>query len=374
MSSASSRTGSVWLRRAGISLESMAESGAAFEFRRIVLIGRTGSGKSTLCNVLAGGEDIHFHEEDSAKSVTQHVKSQRFPVKYGEKTLIFDLIDTVGFGDTELSTEKVLEELANLAVVCKGGIHQVIFVTNNRFTDVERECLDLVQSVVFARSILPYMCVVRTRCDDFEDDETVARIKSEMQGLSDILKEVDHFFLVNNPPFTSRSTTKKRRTNTSIRQASRKKILAHLVENCTEVFNPPKLVEIVDTIEDHLIRYKKLETEYKMQVEREEALKGALKESHHQLKEQSDRHHDERQDLQKKLDHQHREKEDLQKKLDDQATKIQFVVHSTMDPAELRETMYKDALVKYNDLTWFDRLKTWRPRRAYFMKTEALKK
>eukprot|EP00117_Sycon_ciliatum_P041289 scpid66363/ scgid30229/ Putative protein PHLOEM PROTEIN 2-LIKE A3 len=341
----------------------MADSETSCDLRRIVLIGRTGSGKSTLCNVLAGGEEIHFHEEDSAKSVTQTVKSQRFPIKYGEKTLTFDLIDTIGFGDTGLSTEKVLEELANLAVVCKGGIHQVIFVTNGRFTDVERECLDLVQNVVFARSILPYMCVVRTRSDDFQNEETVARMKSVMQGMSNLLKEVDHFFLVDNPSLTARD---KRKQHTLMRQASRKKILAHLAENCTETFNPPKLVEIVQNIEGHVILYKRLKIEFKILEEKMDTLQRGLKESQHQLKEQSDRQHDEREDLKKKLDSQHRDKEDLQKKLDDQATTLRVEFQEMMNAPETREQMYQEALARYFDLAWYKRLTKWRPNRESF--------
>jgi len=66
----------------------------------ILLVGRTGGGKSTLANVLSGIESASAESENSA-SKTREIQKINFEHK-GEKIGVenYQIIDSIGIGDT----------------------------------------------------------------------------------------------------------------------------------------------------------------------------------------------------------------------------------------------------------------------------------
>ena len=75
--------------------------------RTVVLIGRTGSGKSTCANTLAGyGEDKDkdkmFGESCSSISETKELESRTVVVSWRGKEYTLKIVDTIGIGDTNL--------------------------------------------------------------------------------------------------------------------------------------------------------------------------------------------------------------------------------------------------------------------------------
>lgn len=84
-------------------------------FKKLLVIGKTGTGKSSLCNRIAGHEANAsvFPVSSAAASCTQSTKFGN--VKFGgNKERLISLIDTIGFDDPENDTDiKIIAELVD---------------------------------------------------------------------------------------------------------------------------------------------------------------------------------------------------------------------------------------------------------------------
>src|SRR5690606_24647628 len=105
---------------------------ANVNIKNILLIGRTGNGKSTLANVLA--DTNIFTESADSVSETRSIKTKTFELGLDDEKAKYCVIDTVGVGDTQLDTKDVLYKLGKVAYfVKKNGLNQIFFVTSGRF-------------------------------------------------------------------------------------------------------------------------------------------------------------------------------------------------------------------------------------------------
>ncbi|XP_065198217.1 uncharacterized protein LOC135829758 [Sycon ciliatum] len=207
--------------------------------RVVILMGRTGNGKSTLANVIAGRPrgDL-FPESARVLSETVGTPSKRVAVRYGtspRKRYVLKIVDTIGFGDTGKSAADVLKQLGDLASDCRSGIHQLLFVTRGRFTKEEEDVFDLVRTVIFESSIIHHICVVRTGCDDFEDEEQNEAMRRELRTALPLLKSVK-IIPVNNTKVTRRNE----RGALEERAISRQRLLTHLITQCSSAYVPSR--------------------------------------------------------------------------------------------------------------------------------------
>nr|CAG8513759.1 9406_t:CDS:2 [Entrophospora candida] len=200
--------------------------------RTILLIGRTGNGKSALANVISNTEG--FKESSGSTSETRNVNIREFLID-GES---FKLIDTVGLGDTKLTTQQVLYKLAEAAHSIKNGLNQILFVTSGRFTKEEVESYNLLRSVIFDDNVIKYTTIVRTNFPEFEDVNKACR-------------KVLH---LDNPPLIGRA----KETNRTTRNESRKRILLHL-SACREVYRPENLDQLNERIGNYMTEKEMLE-------------------------------------------------------------------------------------------------------------------
>src|SRR3954454_554174 len=134
------------------------------ENKIILLIGRSGRGKSTLANVVTNTNN--FKESSGSVSETKEVQFEQFVDE--SKQINYAIIDTPGIGDTKMSDNEVLNIIAKAVYLGKDGISQVFFVNDGRFDQYEMATYDLLRTIIFDENITKHTTIIRTRFPSFK--------------------------------------------------------------------------------------------------------------------------------------------------------------------------------------------------------------
>ncbi|CAA7018685.1 unnamed protein product [Microthlaspi erraticum] len=155
--------------------------------RNIVLVGRTGNGKSSTGNSLLG--EKMFLAKRQAAGVTLRCEMRTAAIQDGS---IINVIDTPGLFDFAVSADFLSREITKCLDMAEEGLHAVLFVLSarTRISQEDESTINALQ-VIFGSKMFDYMIVVFTGGDELkEDNSTLEEYLSE--GCPEFLKTHKH--------------------------------------------------------------------------------------------------------------------------------------------------------------------------------------